>query len=106
MGMLKTLSRVMLDIRDLNLTPVKYLLLLISVLYVKNPWIGPASQGFVVKISSSVTSCSYSVKVRTLLTTTYNFLSSQKDVLPILQQSMVVEKFECLCDAEYIGRTV
>ena len=49
----------------------------------------------------------YSVKVRTILTTRSAFLFSPKDVLPILQQSMIVYKFhQCLCVADYIGRTI
>ena len=34
------------------------------------------------------------------------FLSSQKDILPILEQIMLVYKFQCRCEADNIGRTI
>ena len=33
------------------------------------------------------------------------FQSSQNDVLPIQQQNMMAYKFQCRCDADFIGRT-
>ena len=37
--------------------------------------------------------------------TKQNKLTNQKDVQPIQQESMIIYKFQCQCDADYIGRT-
>ena len=74
--------------------------------YVKLPWIGPAIQVFADKISSSFKRCFYSVKIWTIFTIGSTFLSSEKDVLPILQQSRIVYKFQCQCNTDSISRTI
>ena len=74
--------------------------------YIKIPWIGRASQIVADRVALSVMRCYNSVKVRTIFSTKHAFSSSQKDVLPILQQSLMVYKFTCQCDADYIGRTI
>ena len=71
--------------------------------YVKLPWTGPASNVFTEKIPLSVMRVFYSVKVRGIFRTRSANLSFRKDVLPIQQQSRVVYKFQCLCNADYIG---
>ena len=56
---------------------------------VKLLWIGLASQVYADKLSSSFMRCFCSLKVKANFTTRPAFLSSIKDVLPILQQSMM-----------------
>ena len=77
-----------------------------GLVYIKLSWIGPISQEFADNISKSVTRCFYSVKVKTIFTTRFATLSSQKDVLPIIELNMLIYKFQCRCDADYIGRTL
>ena len=74
--------------------------------YTKLLWIEPVSQVFADNISKSVMCCIYLVKVRTIFTTRPAFLSSQKNILPILGESMLIYKFPCQCDADYIVRTI
>ena len=50
--------------------------------------------------------CFNSVKVTTIFTTRFSFSSSQKDILSIVQQSRMIYKFQCQCDADNIGRTI
>ena len=105
MGILRTLSQVILDPQDLNLIPVKYLVLL-------NVWYIWSSHGLDLPVRYSLTKFShwlcivFTVKIRTLFTTRSAFLFSQKNVQPILQQNMVVYKFQCHCNADCIGRSI
>ena len=69
--------------------------------HIKLPWIGRISQVFHDNISKAVTRCFSSTKVRTIFTTRLAFLSSQKDDMPSLEQSMLISKFQCLCEADY-----
>ena len=46
------------------------------------------------------------LKVKTIFTTRTAFQSSPNDVLPLLQQSKMVYKFQCQCDVGYISRTI
>ena len=57
------------------------------------------------KVTSSVAHCYKVVKVRTIFTTKTAFHSIHRDVLPIFQQSNSINKFQCYCNATYIGRT-
>ena len=66
------------------------------------PWIGPASQSFADKVAFSVY---HAVKVRSVFATEMAFNSIRKDVLPIMNQSLLVYKFNCRCNSTYIGRT-
>ena len=43
--------------------------------------------------------------VRTIFTTRTAFCSTHKDVFPIFQQSNLIHKFQCCCNATYIGCT-
>ena len=70
-------------------------------LYVRLPWIGSSSQLVADKVSFSVTRCFNASMVRTI----FAFHSALKDVLPIFQQSNLIYKFQCCCNATYIGRT-
>ena len=70
----------------------------------KIPWIEAIS--FADKISGLVMHCFNSVNVRTIFIIRPAFQSFQKDTLPILQQSEMIYKFQCQCDADYIGWTI
>ena len=43
--------------------------------------------------------------IRTIFTTQAEFRSIHKDVLPIFQQINLINKFQCRCNASYIGHT-
>ena len=73
--------------------------------YLRLPWIGPASQSFTEKVASSVYRCYHAVKVRSIFTTKTAFNSIHKDALPILKQNLLIYKFNCRCNSAYIGRT-
>ena len=72
---------------------------------VRRSWIGSACQLLADKFTYSVACCYNAVKVWTLFTTRATFRSLHKDVLPIFQQSNLIYKFQCYCDATYIGCT-
>ena len=57
------------------------------------------------KVSSSVIPCYNAARVRTIFTNRAEFRSTHKDALPIFQQSNLIYKFQCRCNATYIGRT-
>ena len=67
--------------------------------YVRFPWIGSASQLIANKLTSSVARCYNAVKVQNIFRFVY------KDVRPIFQLSNLICRFQCCCDATYIGRT-
>ena len=73
--------------------------------YVRLLWIGSPSQLIADKVSFSVKRCYNGAMVRTIFITRTAFRSYHKDVLPILQQSNLIHKFQCYCNATYIGRT-
>ena len=73
--------------------------------YVRLPWIGSPSQLIADKVSSSVTHCYNAARVRTIFTTWAAFRSIHKDVLPVFKQSNLIHKFQCCCNATYIGCT-
>ena len=73
--------------------------------YFRLPWIGPASQSFADKVASSVYRCYHAVKVRSVFATKTAFNSIHKDMLPIVNQSLLIYKFNCRCSSTYIGRT-
>ena len=73
--------------------------------YVKLPWIVCFGQLIANKVSSSVTRCYNAATFRTIFATRAAFRSSHKDVLPNLQQSNLIYKFQCCCNATYIGHT-
>ena len=58
--------------------------------YSRLPWIAPASQSFVNKIDSSVSRCFNVEKVRSIFTSREEFNSTQKHVLPLLNQSLLI----------------
>ena len=69
--------------------------------YVKLPWIGLVSRLLLMRCAVF-----NPVKMRTIFITRPAFQSFQKDVLPRLHQSQMVYKFQCQCNANYIGRTI
>ena len=73
--------------------------------YFRLPWSGPASQSFADKVASSVYRWYNAVKVRPIFYTKRAFSTIHKDVLPILNQSLSIFKFNCRCNSTYIGRT-
>ena len=73
--------------------------------YFRLPWIGPASQSFADKVASSVYCSYHAVKVRSIFSSKTAFSSIHNDVLPILNQSLLIYKFNCRCNSTYIGRT-
>ena len=73
--------------------------------YVRLPWIGSPSQLIADKVSFSIIRCYKSAMVQTIFTTRATFRSIHKDVLPIFQQSNLIYKFQCHCNATYIVST-
>ena len=68
--------------------------------------IAPVSQVFADNISQAVMICFYLVKVRPIFTTRPTCLSSKKDALSILEQTMYIYKFQCPCGTDYISSTI
>ena len=87
-----------------SLTPSGHLTLL-NAQFVRLPWIGSPSQLIADKVSSSVTPYYNAALVRTIFTTLAAFCSIHEDVLLIFQQSNLIYKFQCCCNATYIGHT-
>ena len=76
-----------------------------SVVYIRLPFIGPMSRIYQQRISTAVTKCYQSIRLRTIFNTRTLMKSHVKDVSPTLQQSNVVYKFSCRCGNLYVGRT-
>ena len=74
--------------------------------YVKLSWFGVVSRFLADIISGSIMRCFKSVKVRTIFTARPAFQYSQKNLSPILQQSMMAYKFQRQCNADNKGRTI
>ena len=73
--------------------------------YVRLPWTGSPRQLITDKVSSSVSRYFNAALVGTIFTTQAAFRSTPKDVLAIFQLSNLIYKFQCCCNATYIGRT-
>ena len=73
--------------------------------YVRLSWIGSPSQLIADMVSFSVTRCYNAAMVRTIFTTWAAFHSAHK-VLLIFQQNNLIYKFQCCCNASYIGHTL
>ena len=78
----------------------------ISPVNIKIPWIGSNSQFVTDKISLVVTGYFNSTIVFTIFTTRNVFSSFHKDVLPVLQQTLVVYWFKCSCETDHVSRTI
>ena len=72
--------------------------------YIKFLGIGPCSELIADKISLSETCFDFTLEC-TNFTTRNAFPSFFKDVLPILQENLVIHQFKCQFDADYVGRT-
>ena len=73
--------------------------------YLKLPWIGKISLNFEKQTKTAINRCYQSVEPRIIFTTRKILPAIHKDVLPSLQQSMVVYQYVCRCDCRYVGRT-
>ena len=73
--------------------------------YVKLPWIDNISLKFENKIKTFVKHCFRRVEPQVLFSTRKILPSIHKDVVPSVQQSMVVYESVCRCDCGYVGRT-
>lgn len=75
-------------------------------LYFKLPRTEPHSQFFAKRISSSIMHCFSYVVACTIFSTRSVFPSVCKDILPILQQILVIYHYICQCEADYTGKTI
>ena len=73
--------------------------------YLKLPWIGKISLNFEKQTKTAINQCYQAVVPRIIFTTRKILPAIHKDVLPSLQQSMVVYQYVCRCDCRYVGRT-
>ena len=73
--------------------------------YLKLPWIGKISLNFEKQTKIAINRCYQAVEPRIIFTTRKILPAIRKDVLPSLQQSMVVYQYVCRCDCRYFGRT-
>ena len=74
-------------------------------IYLKLPWIGKISLNFEKQTKIAINRCYQAVEPRIIFTTRKILPAIHKDVLPFLQQSMVVYQYVCHCDCRYVGRT-
>ena len=73
--------------------------------YLKLPWIGKISLNFEKKTKIAINRCYQAVESRIIFTTRKILPAVHKNVLPSLQQSMVVYQCVCRCDCRYVDRT-
>ena len=73
--------------------------------YLKLPWIGKISLNFEKQTKIAINRCYQAVEPHIIFTTRKILPAIHKDVLPSLQQSMVVYQYVCRCDCRYVGRT-
>ena len=73
--------------------------------YFRLSWVGSITESFANKIASSVYHCYHAVNLRPIFTSRPAFNSTNKDKLPILKQSNLINKFSCRCNSTYIGMT-
>ena len=73
--------------------------------YLKTPWIGKISLNFEKQTKIAINRCYQAVEPRIIFTTRKILPAIHKDVLPSLQQSMVVYQYVSRCDCRYEGRT-
>ena len=69
--------------------------------YLKLPWIGKISLNFVKQTKIVINRCYQAVETRIIFTTRKILPTIHKDVLPSLQQSMVVYQYVGRCDCRY-----
>ena len=68
-------------------------------------WICKISLNFEKQTKIAINRCYQAVEPRIIFTTRKILPAIHKDVLPFLQQSMVVYQYVCRCDCQYVGRT-
>ena len=73
--------------------------------YLKLPWVGKIFLNFEKQTKIAINRCYQAVEPRIIFTTRKILPAVYKDVLPSLQQSMVVYQYVCRCDCRYVGRT-
>ena len=73
--------------------------------YLKLPWIGKISLNFEKQTKIAINRCYQAVEPRIIFTTRKILPAVHKNVLPSLQQSMVVYQYVCRCHCRYVGRT-
>ena len=73
--------------------------------YLKLPWIGKISLNFEKQTKTAINQCYLAVEPRIIFTARKILPAIQKDVLPSLQQSMVIYQYVCRCDCRYVGQT-
>ena len=73
--------------------------------YLKLPWIGKISLNFEKQTKIAINRCYQAAEHRIIFTTRKILPAVHKNVLPSLQQSMVVYQCVCRCDCRYVGRT-
>ena len=71
--------------------------------YLKLPWIGKISLNFEKQTKIAINRCYQAVEPRMIFATRKVLPAIHKDVLPSLQQSMVVYLYVCHCDCWYMG---
>ena len=76
-----------------------------AAVYLRLPYIGPASEGYRKKITNTVTQAYGSVLPKVMFTSRPILPSAVKDVLPPHRRSNLVYTFKCSCDSSYVGRT-
>ena len=73
--------------------------------YLKLPWIGKTSLNFEKQTKTAINRCYQAVEPCIIFTTRKILPAIHTDVLPSVQQSMVVYQYVCHCDCQYVGRT-
>ena len=73
--------------------------------YLKLPWIGKISLNFEKQTKIAINRCYQAVESCIIFTTRKILPAVHKNVLPSLQQSMVVYQCVCRCDWRYVDRT-
>lgn len=74
--------------------------------YLRLPWIGQQSIEVSKLVKSAINSTYNAVMLRSVFTSKQILPCSQKDVLPSLQSSNIIYKFECAhCESVYVGKT-
>ena len=73
--------------------------------YLHLPWLGSVSTRFEKQVKSAVKQCFSAVEPRVVYSTNELLPPTNKDVLPALQKSNVIQQFSCHCDSRDVGCT-
>lgn len=77
----------------------------LSPMFLKLPWLGRKCKILSDRFSRTVSATFFSAKLRVGFGTHPVFPSFTKDRLSYLSKSLLIYKFKCQCEAEYIGQT-